>query len=165
MSDRTTIKANSLSNLNNEKKKLVKLAHVHSAHLGLSVIIIWDSLQWRHNLCYGVSNHQPHDCLLNRLFRHRSKQTSKLRVTGLCEGIHRWPVNSPNKGPVTRKTFQFDDVIMLIWFRLLVLGVHVFKKRTQICVSLFAILLLLLFRFPLSAICIFLQIHNIQIQI
>ena len=34
----------------------------------------------------GVSNHQPHDCLLNRLFRHRSKKTSKLRVTGLCEG-------------------------------------------------------------------------------
>ena len=27
-------------------------------------------------------------------------------------GIHRWPVNSPHKGPVTRKTFSFDDVIM-----------------------------------------------------
>ena len=27
-------------------------------------------------------------------------------------GIHRWPVNSPHKGPVTRKMFQFDDVIM-----------------------------------------------------
>ena len=27
-------------------------------------------------------------------------------------GIHQWPVNSPHKGPVTRKTFQFDDVIM-----------------------------------------------------
>ena len=26
------------------------------------------------------------DCLLNRLFRRRSKKTSKLRVTGLCEG-------------------------------------------------------------------------------
>ena len=28
-------------------------------------------------------------------------------------GIHRWPVNSPHKGPVTRKLFPFDDVIML----------------------------------------------------
>ena len=28
-------------------------------------------------------------------------------------GIHRWPVNSPHKGPVTRKMFQFDDVIMM----------------------------------------------------
>ena len=27
-------------------------------------------------------------------------------------GIHRWPVNSPHKGPVTRKMFAFDDVIM-----------------------------------------------------
>ena len=27
-------------------------------------------------------------------------------------GIHRWPVNSPNKWPVTRKKFPFDDVIM-----------------------------------------------------
>ena len=28
-------------------------------------------------------------------------------------GIHRWPVNSPHKWPVTRKKFPFDDVIML----------------------------------------------------
>ena len=27
-------------------------------------------------------------------------------------GIHRWSVNSPHKGPVTRKISQFDDVIM-----------------------------------------------------
>ena len=27
-------------------------------------------------------------------------------------GIHRWPVNSPHKWPVTRKIFPFDDVIM-----------------------------------------------------
>ena len=33
-----------------------------------------DPLQWRHNECDGVSNHQPHDYLLNRLFH----------VTGLC---------------------------------------------------------------------------------
>ena len=28
------------------------------------------------------------------------------------QGIHRGPVNSPHKGPVTRKMFPFDDVIM-----------------------------------------------------
>ena len=27
-------------------------------------------------------------------------------------GIHRWPVNSPHKGPVARKMYPFDDVIM-----------------------------------------------------
>ena len=30
-------------------------------------------------------------------------------------GIHRWPVNSPHKGPVTRKMFPFHDVIMRIY--------------------------------------------------
>ena len=29
-------------------------------------------------------------------------------------GIHRWQVNSPHKGLVTRKMFPFDDVIMFI---------------------------------------------------
>ena len=30
----------------------------------------------------------------------------------LVRGVHRWLVNSPHKGPVTRKWFPFDDVIM-----------------------------------------------------
>ena len=38
-------------------------------------------LRWRHNGRDNVSNHQSHHCLLNRLFRRRSKKTSKLRVT------------------------------------------------------------------------------------
>ena len=40
------------------------------------------SLQWCHNERDGISNHQPHDRLLSRLFSQRSKKTSKLRVTG-----------------------------------------------------------------------------------
>ena len=43
-------------------------------------------LQWCHNECHGISNHWCLDCLLNRLFRHRSKKTSKLHITALCEG-------------------------------------------------------------------------------
>ena len=45
------------------------------------------SLQWRHNECNGVSNHQPHDCLLNGLFRRRSNKTSKLHVTGKIQNF------------------------------------------------------------------------------
>ena len=74
--------------------------------------LIGYSLHWRHNDHDGVSNHQPHGCLLNRLFGRRSKKTSKLRVTGLCAGNSPGPVNSPHKGPVTRKMFPFHDVIM-----------------------------------------------------
>ena len=84
---------------------------------GSRVVLMWchcngDSLQWHHNDPDDVSNHQPHGCLLNRLFRRRSKKTSKLRVTGLCAGNSPGPVNSPHKGPVTRKMLPFDDVIM-----------------------------------------------------
>ena len=43
-------------------------------------------LRWRHNDHAGISNHQPHGCLLNRLFRRKSKKTSKLRVTGQLRG-------------------------------------------------------------------------------
>ena len=71
------------------------------------------SLRWRHNERDSVSNHQPHGCLLDGLLRRRSKKTSKLHVTGLCLGNSPGPVNSPHKGPVTRKMFPFDDVITL----------------------------------------------------
>ena len=58
--------------------------------------------QWRHNGRDGVSNHQPHDCLLNRLFRCRSK----LRVTGLSVGNSPVTGEFPHKWPVTRKCFH-----------------------------------------------------------
>ena len=46
---------------------------------------------------------------------HRKHQSSASLT--LVRGIHRWPVNSPHKGPVTRNMFPFDDVIMsnLVW--------------------------------------------------
>ena len=56
------------------------------------------TLWWRHNDHDSVSSHQPHECLLNRLFRRRSKKTSKLRVTGLCVGNSAGLVNSRTKG-------------------------------------------------------------------
>ena len=40
----------------------------------------------------------------------RKHQSSALLA--FVRGIHRWPVNSPHKWPVTRKMFPFDDVIM-----------------------------------------------------
>ena len=52
------------------------------------VPLIWNlcGCQWRDNERVGVSDHWRLDCLLNRLFRRRSKKISKLRVIGLCEG-------------------------------------------------------------------------------
>ena len=68
-----------------------------------------ESLLWRHTGHDGVSNHQPHDCFLNRLVRRRSKKESKLRVTGLFCGEFTGPRNSEfpaQMGPVTRKSFH-----------------------------------------------------------
>ena len=67
------------------------------------------SLQWRHNEPDGLSNHQPHDCLLNRLFGRRSKKTSKLRVTGLCEG------NSPGTGEFPSQTASNAENVSIWW--------------------------------------------------
>ena len=70
------------------------------------------TLRWRHNGRDSVSNHQPHHCLLNRLFRRSSKKYQSSASLAFVRGIHRWPVKSPHKGTVTRKMFPFHDVIM-----------------------------------------------------
>ena len=68
------------------------------------------SFEWRHNGCDSVSNHQPSDCLHNRLSSRIPKKTSKLRVTGLCAG------NSPGTGefPAQRAS---DAEHVSIWWR------------------------------------------------
>ena len=67
------------------------------------------SLQWRHNKRNGVSNLQCLDCLLNRLFRRRSKKTSKIRVTGLCEG------NPPVTGGFPSQRASNAENVSILW--------------------------------------------------
>ena len=67
------------------------------------------ALQWRHNGRDSVSNHQPHDCLLNRVLRRRSKKTSKLRVTGLCAG------NSPGTGEFPAEMASYAENVSIWW--------------------------------------------------
>ena len=54
-------------------------------------------------------NHQPHRCLLNRLFGRRSKKTSKLRVTGLCVG------NSPGTGEFPAQMASNAESVSIWW--------------------------------------------------
>ena len=82
---------------------------------GIQDLTPWscETLRWRHNEHDSVSNHQPHDCL-RKLYSgadHRKHKSSESLV--FVRGIHRGPVNSPHKRPVTRKMFPFDDVIMM----------------------------------------------------
>ena len=74
------------------------------------------SLQWRRNGRDGVSNHQPHDCLLNRLFKAQIKETSKLRVTCLCEG------NSPGTGEFPAQKASNAETVSIWWRHHVVLG-------------------------------------------
>ena len=69
-------------------------------------------LQWRHNEGDDVSNHRHLDCLLNRLFRCRSKKSSsKLRVTGHCEG------NSPVTGEFPTQRASYAEIVSIWWHR------------------------------------------------
>ena len=63
------------------------------------------SLQRRHNKSDSVSNPRLLDCWPNRLFRCRSKKTSKLCVIGLCEG----------NPPVTGNSIESHSMVDLQW--------------------------------------------------
>ena len=89
-------------------RPMVQMSIAQRTDFTLTVFVC--ALHWRHNENDGLSNHQPHDCLLKRLFKRRSKKTSKLRVTGLCVG------NSPVTGEFpTQRASNAESVS--IWWR------------------------------------------------
>ena len=69
------------------------------------------TLQWPHHERDSVSNHQRPDCLpvCSGADQRKHQRPASL---AFVRGIHRWPVDSPHKGSVTRKMCSFDDVIM-----------------------------------------------------
>ena len=67
------------------------------------------TLRWRHNGRDSMSNNQSHDYLLNRLFRRRSKKTSKPRVTGLCAGY------SPGTGELSAQMARNAETVSIWW--------------------------------------------------
>ena len=78
----------------------------------LCFVVCGFTLQWCHNESDGISKHQPHhDCLLNHLFRHRSKKTSKLRFTGLCAG------NSPVAGEFSTQRASKNNGKIMEWMK------------------------------------------------
>ena len=74
-----------------------------------AILVLGKTLQWRHNACDGVSHHQPYDCLLNRLYKRKSKKTSKLRVTGLCAR------NSPVTGEFPAQMASNAETVSIWW--------------------------------------------------
>ena len=118
---------------------------------------IFISLQWRHNGHDSVSNHQPHDCLPNRLFRRRSKKTSKLRTTGICAG------NSPETGEFpAQKASNAENVF--IWWRHQCPACRTYEIATRFWVvvicPIIKCLTVLEFSFILFDLCLFITIFN-----
>ena len=75
-------------------------------------------LQWRHNEYDGVSIHRRLHCLRNCWFRRRSKKTSKLRVTGLCEG------KSPVTGEFLAQKASNAENVSIWWRHHVILHAH-----------------------------------------
>ena len=71
---------------------------------------IRNTFQCCRNESDGVSNYHRLECLLNRLFRGRSKKTSKFRVTGICEGNSQVFGEFPAQRASNAKNF-------IIWWR------------------------------------------------
>ena len=102
------------------KPMLIKVpGAAHMTPLGPNGLIYFErlrfkiTLDWRHNGHHGVSNHLPHHCLFNRLFRRRWKKPSKLRLTGLCVGNLPVTCEFPAQMVSNAEKFPFDDVIMI----------------------------------------------------
>ena len=68
-----------------------------------------ETLQWRHNGHDGISNHQPHHCLFDRLVRLRSKKMSNFHITGLCAG------NSPVTGEFPAQMASNAENVSIWW--------------------------------------------------
>ena len=67
------------------------------------------TLQWRHNEHNGVSNHQPHIVYSTVYSRCRSKNKSKLHVTGFCEG------NSPVTSEFPAQRTSYTENVFIWW--------------------------------------------------
>ena len=75
-------------------------------------VVVSNSLQWRHN--GAIASQFTSLMIVYSTVYSGADQRKHQRSASLAfvRGIHRGPVNSPHKWPVTRKMFPFDDVIM-----------------------------------------------------
>ena len=93
------------------------LLYQHSVYLNVLRFALSGKLIWIHysDVIMGEMASQSTSLtivysIVNSGADQRTHQSSASLV--FVRGIHRWPVNSPHKWPVTRKMSPFDDVIM-----------------------------------------------------
>ena len=108
--------------------------------------VIWVSIGWRHDMevLSALPTHHNNDVIMSTVASQITSPTIVYSIVysdadqrkhqspaslAFVREIHRWPVNSPHKGPVTRNIFPFDDVIMRIPNRY-----HVFERYCYMCI-------------------------------
>ena len=79
----------------------VSLAHHYDDVIMGVIASLITSLMIVYSTVYSDTDQRKHQCSASLAF---------------VWGIHRGPVNSPHKWPVTRKMFPFDDVIMMLTY-------------------------------------------------
>ena len=110
---------------------IVDVAHYDDVIMSVMASLI-TSLTIVYLTVYSATDHRKHQSFASLAF---------------VRGIHRWPVNPPHKGPVTRKMFPFDDIIMITWERSVV-----FHSRQKACRQTFQIRIILLILFKVAVI-------------
>ena len=85
------------------RSKLVYTFHINPKHS--------HALQWRHNMIASqiTSLTNVYSTVYSGADQRKHQSSASL---AFVRGIHRGPVNSLHKWPVTRKMFPFDDIIM-----------------------------------------------------
>ena len=65
------------------------------------------ALQWRRNVRIGVTNHQPHECLLNCLFKAQIKENSK--------ALRHWPLSGEFTGDFPAQRSSNAENVSIRW--------------------------------------------------
>ena len=112
----------------------------HCKCLAIVLMCCFDTLQWRHNERHGVSNHQPHDCLLNRLLKAQMWQVMFENLSLKCASKryllllqHHHPHNHPTPTPL--------GPVLLGWLPHVPQNMHILYKRKIMldCILIFIV--------------------------
>ena len=98
--------------------KLVIWIHETLWHNHDNINVARNTLRCRHNGRVGVSYTSLTIVYFTVYSGADQRKHQSSESLAFVQGIHRWPVNSLHKWPVTRKKFQFDDVIIsvcIVW--------------------------------------------------
>ena len=75
--------------------------------------LVLDTLQWRHNEHDGFQITGVLIAYWNICSGADQRKHQSSMLLAFMRGFHRWPLNSPHKGPVMQKIFLFGDLITI----------------------------------------------------